>query len=316
MDVCVRACNRSCLGGRGNDLGGLTWRTFLNRSEHHPDTPWPVDAVAFHLYTLLWGTRPDGTHLPEPPQSEWPALIWKTMAPMIKEATEATRVIKAVSPTTLVHMNEVGICNTCAQSVKWQDMDSTLGSGPNASWWNVQSVTWVMLVGELGAAGVDLIGASQFLGWPTGPNTAPDDYKDYIGMPVGVPSSSNKMLGSPFQPQVTADGNCPEMSMISWKDGTGNARFWAIKMIIDGMGGGSKNIYNAAVHGSPVYAKAFSPAATKDGGDGTDGDDDGATGAFALPTAWPGKSRRAVLLANKDTLATRAVSVPGLQGGQ
>ena len=39
----------NCLAGRGDTLDSLVWRTFLNRSEHASDIPWPIDAVSFHM---------------------------------------------------------------------------------------------------------------------------------------------------------------------------------------------------------------------------------------------------------------------------
>jgi len=88
----------------------------------------------------------------------------------------------------------------------------------------------------MAAAGVDMIGASQFLGWPSGPSGTP------TGQPAMSPSS-----GSLYQPQVTGWGNCPEMSMIDWVDGSGHAQFWTMKMLIDGLGNADKHIYSTAV---------------------------------------------------------------------
>ena len=39
----------NCLAGRGDALDSLVWRTFLNRSEHASDIPWPIDAVSYHM---------------------------------------------------------------------------------------------------------------------------------------------------------------------------------------------------------------------------------------------------------------------------
>jgi hypothetical protein len=96
----------------------------------------------------------------------------------------------------------------------------------------VQAVVWALLVGELSAAGVDMIGASQYVGWP-----ASSSYS--VGR-LGLPAGHNLSSGTPFQPQIGAGGNCAEMSMVSWQDGSLNARAWLMKMIIDGLGHSDK----------------------------------------------------------------------------
>ena len=76
-----------------------------------------------------------------------------------------------------------------------------------------------------------MIGCSQFVGWPSGPR----------GTPVGIPHGDPE-LGCPFQSQVDSGGNCPEMSMIDWTNGALNARSWAMKMMIDGLGLADKKV--------------------------------------------------------------------------
>jgi hypothetical protein len=79
-----------------------------------------------------------------------------------------------------------------------------------------------------------MIGASQYVGWP-----ASSTYS--IGH-LGLPAGGNLSSGTPFQPQIGAGGNCPEMSMVSWRDGSLNARSWAMKMIIEGLGHRDKRV--------------------------------------------------------------------------
>ena len=70
-----------------------------------------------------------------------------------------------------------------------------------------------------------MLGASQFNGWVAGP-----------------PGSPVAGFGALYQPQVTPGGNCPEMSLVSWVDGTFNARGWTNKMLIDAMGHEDKHV--------------------------------------------------------------------------
>ena len=81
---------------------------------------------------------------------------------VIADATEAAHAIKTASPTTKIFMDEVGILLGIAPF----NMSDTLGNGSLSTWWNIQAVVWALFIGELAAAGVDMIGASQFVGWP------------------------------------------------------------------------------------------------------------------------------------------------------
>ena len=155
-------------------------------------------------------------------------------------------------------MDEVGILLGCGGVPG--GANATLAAGNQTAWWNIQSVIWAFWIGELGAAGVDMVGASQFVGWP----------------------------GTLFQPAK----NCAEMSVVDWRTGLGNARFWTMKMLIDGLGHEDKRVLatnlTAASLGDGVYARAFSPVAGK---------------------PWPGPGGRgAILLANLDQNRSNVVS--------
>jgi hypothetical protein len=318
----------ACMAGRGNELDALVWRTFLDKNEHAEGTP--LDAVAYHLYIMM---MPPG--MVQPPRHEWNDLILADMPAKVNEARQSALAIKQTSPSTQIFMNEIGICNTCAQTIGWYNMDSTLGTGPNSTWSNLNAVAHVAIMGELGAAGVDMVGASQLLGWPAG-KAAGAEAAAYASFPVGVPFA-NKSIGSPYQPQVTANGNCPEMSLLSWKDGTGNARYWLLKMLAAGIGNGLKEIHNITLttsstssnwgeggggkqsdnvanvnffngrnrKGMPkLYAKGFAPKHSMED-----------TGKL-YPTPWPGPTPRAVLLANMDSVNSYTANVDGLNGGE
>ena len=218
-----------CLGSRGSEQ---LWRTFLNRSEHAVDTPWPIDGVAYHGYAS--GSSSTGWN-------GWAQPVVNSARSVIAESTTVANVIKSVSPTTKIFMDEVGIILGCNPPF---NMTATLGHGNLSSWWNLQSVVWALYVGELAAAGVDMLGASQFIGWVAGPPGSP------VGIPYGNPAA-----GTPFQPQVTAGGNCAEMSMVSWTDGSFNARAWTMKMLIDAMGHEDKVVVSTKFSSGPPPPK-------------------------------------------------------------
>ena len=160
---------------------------------------------------------------------------------VITSSVAAAKVIKSVSPKTKIFMDELGILIGCNPPF---NMTATLGHGNLSSWWNLQSVVWAVYVGELAAAGVDMLGASQFIGWVAGPP----------GSPVGIPSA-DPSAGTPFQPQVTPGGNCAEMSLVSWTDGSFNARGWTMKMLIDAMGHEDKLVVSTNTRKVPLPPK-------------------------------------------------------------
>ena len=146
----------NCMAWAGEQLESLIWRTFLNRSEHAPGTPWPIDAVSYHDYA-------QGHVAPtEQGWDNWASTLVNSARGRVLPSTAAARAIKATSPATKIFMDEVGILLGCS-GVPGQDMNDTLQSGNASAWWNIQSVVWALWIGELGAAGVDMVGASQFV---------------------------------------------------------------------------------------------------------------------------------------------------------
>ena len=244
----------NCLSGRGDSV---VWGTFLNRSEHAPGTPWPPDAVSYHLYI--------GGGDPGQPFDKWFAGFVGGARSVLESAKGVTTLIKKLSPTTSVFVDEMGIL--VGDNVRAaMDFDSMRSNRTNTTYWNVQSSIYSLWAGELSAVGVDMFGASQLLGYPSGPP----------GSPVGVPAGDPK-AGTPFQPQVTPHGNCPEMSLLDWETGLGNARWWTLKMLNDGLGHRTKGVMPSCTTSPNVYGRGFA-------------------GTSADPL--PGPTNRAVLLAN------------------
>ena len=263
----------SCFSGAGL---AAHWAYFLNHKNHAPGTPWPPEGVSFHAYVDI----PAGKFVP---WEKWGEILFEQAVVVLGNAKGSVGVIKATSPQTKIFANEIGICNTCSGAVEMMNLNSLRGA--NASWWNLQSALWAVMHGELAAMGVAMTGASGLLGYPSGPP----------GTPVGIPGPA-PARGTPYQPQVTPDGNCPEMSMIDYQTGLGNARLWTLRMVIDGLGTGEKRVLcmqptNGSAAGPPwdtatgVYARAFAPA------------------EGAAP--FPGPSNRALLVSNTRNATTR-----------
>jgi len=92
---------------------------------------------------------------------------------------------------------------------------------PN-SYWNLCSAMYAYLYGNLANLGVEVVGESQLVGYPT---------------------------------------QFPSVSMVNWKTGQPNARFWTLKLLHDNFGPGDKLVESRA--SIPyVYVQGF---ITKDG---------------------------------------------------
>ena len=273
----------NCLSQRGEEDGGIVWRTFLNRSEHATGVPWPIDAVAFHLYT-------GATWAPTLPFNEWPALLVDNARETLVSARTVSILIKQLSPTTQIFVDEMGVL--FSEPVRAAMNFTTMrGDGANTSFWNLHSAIYAMWAGELSAVGVDMFGASQLLGYPAINANTSDPFR----LPVGIPGMASWGVGTPFQPIVTPDGNCPEMTLLDWETGLGNARWWTLKMLNDGLGWRTKGIAPSCTSSLGVYARGFV------GGNGSE-------------ARLPGPTNRAVLLANMGNV-TASVRVQDAERG-
>jgi Glycosyl hydrolases family 39 len=94
------------------------------------------------------------------------------------------------------------------------------------SYWNLAGAMYAYIFGELTKIGIDVAGESQLVGYPT---------------------------------------QFPSVSMVDWKDGKPNARFWVLKLLHDNFHSGDKLVEIEAIRASApnhpyVYSLAFSTA--------------------------------------------------------
>ena len=75
--------------------------------------------------------------------------------------------------------------------------------GRDRWWWNLEAAQYGYVYGELAALGVDGMAASQLTGYP---------------------------------------GNAASISMLDWTTGQGNAWYWVVKMFVDTLGSGKKDV--------------------------------------------------------------------------
>ena len=98
-------------------------------------------------------------------------------------------------------------------------LDLTCGSASCRWWWNMEAAQYAYVYAELADRGVYGMAASQLTGYP---------------------------------------GNAASISMLDWTNGLGNAWYWVLKMFIDTLGSGTKDVVRTTV---------ATPMGTKDSGE-------------------------------------------------
>ena len=158
---------------------------FLDPKHHKPGIP--LDYISYHFYAS--------------PQAEetiddWQYTYFNQADGFLNTVRFAESIRKRLSPSTKVDLDELGVI----QSDGIGNLD-----GPNAykpypaAYWNLAGSLYAYLYIELAKQGIDVIGESQLVGYPT---------------------------------------QFPSVTMIDWTNGKPNARFWVLKLIKDNFGPG------------------------------------------------------------------------------
>ncbi len=94
---------------------------------------------------------------------------------------------------------------------------SNMGDDIPAAYWNLSGAMYAYIFIELTKMGIDVAGESQLVGYPT---------------------------------------QFPDVSMVDWKNGKPNARYWILKLLKDNFGPGDK-LVATSMRGSDVISQAF-----------------------------------------------------------
>lgn len=141
----------------------------------------------------------------------------------LEEVDQIIALRDRLSPTTKLAVNEAGAIPVD---------DNKIGVEPSPPiYYNMVAALYTVLVSELSLKGVDVVGSSQFCGCPEIP-----------------------------QWNIT-DRQFPGVSMTNWTTGSGNPRYWALKMYLQYFGPGDQ-IVSASVVDRNIYVQA---RITKDG---------------------------------------------------
>ena len=171
---------------------------FLNPANHKPGIP--LDMISYHFYA--GGSIQQGTAVMQ-------YTFFDQADGFLKEVKFIESIRKRLSPTTRTTVDEIG-------SILSSDNNDNNANIPD-DYWNVSGAVYAYVYLGLVRMGIDLIGESQLVGYPT---------------------------------------QFPSVSMINWKTGKPNARYWVLKLIHDNLGPGDA-LVNTDVAGDGVVAQAF-----------------------------------------------------------
>jgi hypothetical protein len=187
---------------------------FLDRNNHKSNIP--LDYISYHFYAI-------------PTTDQSPDIQQYTFFTQADGFLNTVRYIdsirKKLSPQTGTMINEIG-------SISSDDLGQfTPGHVTKeipASYWNLSGALYAYLFGELTQLGIDVVGMSQLVGYPT---------------------------------------QFPSVSMVDWNTGQPNARYWVLKLIHDNFGPGDKLVEIVPYsRESPTHPYIYSMAVIKKDG--------------------------------------------------
>jgi hypothetical protein len=176
---------------------------FLDHAHHQPGTP--IDFISYHFYA---------TPGPDETIENWQYTFFDQADEFLSTVRYIEAIRKRLSPATRTNTDELGVI---------LPTDNT----PNDDkivipdlYWNAAGALYAYLYIGLARQGIDVIGESQLVGYPT---------------------------------------QFPSVSMMDWKDGKPNARYWVLKLIHDNFHPGD-TLVDTSSDNSDLAAQAFTTA--------------------------------------------------------
>jgi hypothetical protein len=154
---------------------------FLDPRNHRAGTP--LDMISYHFYAI-----------PTPTESleQWQYSFFWQADRFVTTVGFIERIRQRLSPATRTTIDEVG-------TILPQDTASPTPAAIPAAYWNLSGATYAYLYMRLAALGIDVLGESQLVGYPT---------------------------------------QFPDVSMMDWTNGKPNARYWVLKLLKSTLGPG------------------------------------------------------------------------------
>lgn len=167
--------------------GARYFEYFLNPKNHKPGVP--LDMISYHFYAV---PQPDET-------MEVQQHTYFAQADGFVNAVGFIESIrKRLSPSTLTTVNETG--SISSGDFAQGEPGFVFKPIPNA-YWNLSGATYAYVFARLAAMGIDIVGESQLVGYPT---------------------------------------QYPSVSMVDWETGAPNARFRVLELLKNGIAPGDK----------------------------------------------------------------------------
>jgi hypothetical protein len=175
---------------------------FLNPANHAPETT--LDAISYHFYAVA-----------EPGESDdAQQYSFFTRADAFLDSVRYIEAIrKRLSPQTETHINEAG----CIDNDDLGQAADSMTHPPSAQYWNLCGAVFAYLYASLAGQGIDLLGASQLVGYPT---------------------------------------QFPSVSLVDWTTGAPNARYRVLELLHQHFGPGDRPA-KVSFKSSDVYAAAY-----------------------------------------------------------
>lgn len=191
---------------------------FLNASNHHTDVP--IDMVTFHFYAST-PQRDNITSYEE---------FFSLADVFFVEAAEIVSIRDRLNPKVMLNVDETGVILPDDNNPKWTETDP----GFPLLYWNAAAANYVYVWGILASIGVDFVGESQLTGYPSMPSLGLEPQVCLChclfllcSVPLKFPALAR------IAAEVAHSAQYPSVSLLNWTDGSGNARFWALKLLLE-----------------------------------------------------------------------------------
>jgi hypothetical protein len=180
---------------------------FLNHAHHAPGTP--IDYISYHFYA---------TPTPDQTVHDWQYTFFAQADRFLATVGYIEQIRKRLSPETKTDTDELGVI------LPTDNTPNDAHIAIPALYWNAAGALYAYLYIELAKQGIDVIGESQLVGYPS---------------------------------------QFPSVSMMDWKDGKPNARYWVLKLIKDNFHPGDRMIRTDPGSTADFTVQAFDTPAGK-----------------------------------------------------
>jgi hypothetical protein len=183
-----------------------SFEKFLNPANHAPGTP--LDAISYHFYAV-----------PEPGESDevQQYTFFARADAFLNSVRYIESIRKRLSPKTETHINEAG----CIAADDLGQGPDSMKHAPSAQYWNLCGAMFAYLYAGLAEQGIDVLGASQLMGYPT---------------------------------------QFPSVSLLDWNTGLPNARYRVLELLHKNFGPGDRAL-KVSYKSSDVFVAGYVTAA-------------------------------------------------------